>query len=303
MPPRRQLRSALNASLASAGTRKRSVNSSSTSTSLSSLAYADRILQGLQDRADAKTKAWFTNYVKGTVWIGCKVPTVRATIVEVMGQKSSPKKQKTEDKEASMILDNAIQLLQHEACDAKLTGMLLLSEFYPPNLLATMATLDRFDQDLWQDPTIIGDWSTADWFSGKVLRKMVFHNADNGNDRLVQKRVLEYTRQPQASLWQRRCGIVSFLHYHKHRNVLPDDCGALLIQACQDNLLASPKERFTQTGIAWVLRYVLLDKQDADLALDFISRHGHLWTVEAKKSLCEKLSKSDARRTKIMSLS
>jgi DNA alkylation repair enzyme len=299
----RQLRSAATLE-ASKETKKRPASAASP------LSTKDRILQGLHDRSDAKTKAWFTNYVKGTVWIGCKVPTVRATIIGVMGEKRSPKRLKTADANTqkastATIMDTAIQLLQHEACDARLAGMLLLSEHYPPELLATMATLDRFDQDIWQDRTALGDWSSSDWFSNKVLSKIVFYKDDNDNtDRhyLLQHRVLDYTRQPQASLWQRRCGIVSFLHYHKHPKVLPHDFGAQLIQASQDNLLASPNERFTQTGIAWVLRYVLLldDKQDADLALDFICRHGLLWTMEAKKSFCEKLSQSDARRTKIM---
>ncbi|CAB9516362.1 Protein prenyltransferase alpha subunit repeat [Seminavis robusta] len=274
---------------------------------------ADRILQGLTERADKKTKAWFTNYVKGTIWIGCKVPVVRSTIQQILKQQQEgktastrkTKKSKAASKQSpvgdSILMDNAICLLQHQACDAKLAGMILLSEHYPRPLLASHETLDRFDRDLWKDPTIISDWSTADWFSNKVLGKIVFHDhVDNS----LQQRVFDYAHLSQASLWQRRCGIVPFLQYHKHSDAMPPDFGAQLMGACEANLLTSPRERFTQTGIAWVLRYVLLlPSQDGQLALDFICRHGAVWTTEAKKSFCEKLPKSDPRRKKILGFS
>ena len=56
-------------------------------------------------------------------------------------------------------------------------------------------------------------------------------------------------------------------------------------------LLASPDEWFTQTGVAFFLRYALLVKVDKDEAYATIVRHGDLWTAEAKKSLVEKLPK------------
>lgn len=326
--------------------------SSSCSHDASLLSLADCIVQSLEERADAKTKAWFTNYVKGSEWIGCKVPTVRSAVRDVMesasrntrsgnneeGNLTATKKRKLreEDDEKTTelphdeIMDSAMRLLQHRACDAKLAGMLLLSEHYPIEELATAGTLDRFDRDLWTadgaySSNVIADWSTADWFSNKVLSKMVFCGAsrkgrgtskkragiDQAIQHDIQRRVLGYASLPRASLWHRRCGIVAFLQYRKHRDILFPDFGRRLVEACEANLTTSPNERFTQTGIAWVLRYVLATsddqhtpaKDERDLALDFVCRHGFVWTKEAKKSFCEKMAETDPRRQRIMSLS
>jgi hypothetical protein len=79
--------------------------------------------------------------------------------------------------------------------------------------------------------------------------------------------------------------------------------GEKLIEACQQSLLASPDdERFTQTGIAWLLRYMLVQTEDRDAALEMIVRKGHYWNVEAKRSLIEKLNKTDPRRQQILTL-
>lgn len=150
--------------------------------------------------------------------------------------------------------------------------------------------------------------STADWLANKVLKKIVFSKASKGQQQqqhIIQQRVLDYTRKPNSNLWYRRCGVVSFLQYHKHREVLPPNFGSLLIQACEDSLTTSPTERFTQTGVAWVLRYVLIqqqEKEERDEAYEMIIRCGHLWNTEAKRSLTEKLSKSDPRKQHILSL-
>jgi hypothetical protein len=94
----------------------------------------------------------------------------------------------------------------------------------------------------------------------------------------------------------------SILNFEKKRQQLPDDFGIQLIEACERSLLTSSNERFTQTGIAWVLRYILLEKPEKDLALEMIVKHGSLWTKEAKQSLTEKLGKTDPRRKQISQL-
>ena len=114
-------------------------------------------------------------------------------------------------------------------------------------------------------------------------------------------RILDFSRRG-TNLWYRRCGVVCFVNYYKNRTKLPFDIGTRLVQAAEYSLLASPEERFTQTGIAWVLRYALLEPEDRDATLAMIVRHGDLWTVEAKKSLLEKLHKSDPKRTQILAL-
>ena len=47
-------------------------------------------------------------------------------------------------------------------------------------------------------------------------------------------------------------------------SALPDDFAFNLVDACEANLLAAPRERFAQTGTAWVTRYALACR-DADV--------------------------------------
>jgi len=262
---------------------RRSLKLATAANSASSL--AKRILQGLQDRADTKTKDWFTNYVKGTTWFGCKMPAVREAV-----------KASYQHVDSDTIMTTAIQLLQRQECDAKLAGMLLLSEKMALEELATRQTLSTLEQQVIA-PGHLNDWSSADWFATKVLRKIVF----SGNHNLVEQ-VLNFSNA-KTHLWHRRCGVVAFVHqYPKHRDKLPSDFGSKLIQACETSLLASPEERFTQTGIAWVLRYSLLESLEREEAREMIVRHGSLWTTGAKKSLTEKLGKNDPVRKQILAL-
>lgn len=257
----------------------------------------EEILHGMQRRADPKTKGWFTDYVKGTTWLGCKVPVTRSVVKEVLKNTKAVRKPST-----PQLLDAAVELLQHEACDVKLSGMLLLSEHVPLEELATATTLQRLEDDVLLQHCV-DDWSSADWFAMKVLRKIVV-----SGDHELALRVLDYTQVQDTThhhnyLYVRRCGVVSFLNFEKHRDALPFDFARQLVNACEHSLLTSPTERFTQTGIAWVLRYVLLlEKEERDIAVEMIVQHGSLWTMEAKKSLTEKLGKSDPTRKQILEL-
>jgi hypothetical protein len=200
----------------------------------------------------------------------------------------------------SVIIDSAVQLLQQDECDIKLSGMLLLSEKTPIEELATKATLQKLEDEVLL-PNHVGDWSSADWFATKVLRKIVF----SGDHDLVQQ-VLDYTKLRNTNdvdyTFVRRCGVVSFLFYERNRDKLPTDFGSQLIGACERSLIVSPDKRFTQTGIAWVLRYALIQEAEADLAMQMILRNGTLWSMEAKKSLVEKLNKDDPKRKTILQL-
>jgi DNA alkylation repair enzyme len=128
---------------------------------------------------------------------------------------------------------------------------------------------------------------------------------DDDNQHLAY-RVLNFTKSKNTSLWHRRCGVVPFVTCTnpKRSCQLPVNFVSRLIDACESSLLHSPKERFTQTGIAWTLRYILTNsnEQNRQEAFDMIVRHGPIWTTEAKKSLTEKLSISNSMRKTILSL-
>ena len=202
----------------------------------------------------------------------------------------------------ALLLNAAVELLQQDECDVKLAGMLLLSEQMSPNQLATKSTWQRLHEDVLMG-NYLQDWSSADWFATKVLRKIVF----SGDHSLVEQ-VLNLTTIPNNDeerhnyTYVRRCGVVSFLGYEKKRDKLPTKFGQRLIQACEQCLVISPEERFTQTGVAWVLRYVLLQSEESKDALEMILRNGPLWNMEAKRSLVEKIPKNDRRRNQILTL-
>lgn len=248
------------------------------------------IIDGMNRRADKKSKAWFENYVKGTIFVGCKLPVVRLVVRESCSRF-------TDD---ACLIDSAVELLQQEECDVKLSGMLLLSEMMPVEELATKATLQKLEDEVLRR-NHVGDWSSADWFATKVLRRIVF----SGDHELVQQ-VLDYTKLNNSDnidyTFVRRCGVVSFLLYERNRDKLPPDFGSKLIEACERSLVVSPEQRFTQTGIAWVLRYALLQEMESDQVMQMILRNSSLWSTEAKKSLVEKLNKNDPKRKAILEL-
>ena len=234
----------------------------------------ESIVERMQEQASPAQKAWFENYVKGTTWIGLKVPQVRAIVKE----------------ELPVDLEVAWDLLQHPAADAKLAGMIVLQETKPHSQWTNMDTLDRLDRVIL--PTHVNDWSTCDWLAMRVMKPLALADAD------LAKRILSMTRTG-GTVWHRRCGLISFVQYDKQKWPTDD---LPFLQAAEDMLLASPDERFTQTGVAWFLRYALLVKDDKDEAYAMIVRHGDLWTTEAKKSLVEKLPKSNPWRGRILTL-
>jgi len=174
--------------------------------------------------------------------------------------------------------------------------MLLLSEHCAIDEFTQPYVLQRLIDDVLLPGHYIADWSTADWFATKVLRPIVY----SGDHDLALK-VLDFSHNG-CSLWHRRCGIVPFILYQKHRDTLPPDIGPRLVEAVEKCLLASPYERFTQTGCAWVLRYVLLQEQERKDAVAMIERNAVLWNAEAKNSLVEKLDKNDPLRSRILGL-
>lgn len=317
-------------STTTSGTTKRSKHPTAKSSSpplSSNNELADSIINEMKRRADPHTQAWFTNYVKGSTWIGCKTPIVKQIMKEIMVSTNKNGKNDNNDVANGVVYNDAIVLLKHPASDVKLAGMILLSEYMPVTDLANFDMIDKLENELFlKDATILDDWSTIDWFSIRVLQKIIYNsndtkvqqnqqesshsgsNNDGNNDKShIAYRVLNFTNNATTSLWHRRCGVVPFVQYTnpKNRMKLPIDFPVDLIDACERSLLISPTERFTQTAIAWVLRYTLANSHETNYqkyAFDMIVRHGPLWTKEAKKSFTEKLKPNDPIRTAILSL-
>ena len=237
---------------------------------------ASKIVSGLILASDASTKAWFTNYVKGSTWFGCKSPTIKsvvqATVDEYCGETKPAKRPKIAAPAPALqieYLSDAVALLQRDECDAKLAGMFLLQLHTDGASLATASALQALNEQVLLPAGVITDWSTADWFALKVLETMWRHG--DGNHDLA-RQILSFANVPTNGLWHRRMSVVAFVNWHKHRDKLPATFGVELVGACEANLLASPNERFTQTGVAWVLRYVLLQENERDYAASVIRK-------------------------------
>lgn len=266
---------------------------------------ASKIVSGLILASDASTKAWFTNYVKGSTWFGCKAPIIKSVVQTAVDEYSretnAAKRPKTTPPAPAPhieYLSDAVTLLQCDECDAKLAGMLLLQLHTDGTSLATASALQALNEQVLLPAGVVADWSTADWFALKILETMWRHGGGNHD---LARQILSSAHVPANGLWHRRTSVVAFVNWHKHRDKLPANFGIELVDACEANLLASPNERFTQTGVAWVLRYVLLQVNERDYAASVIRKHKDLWTPEAKKSLVEKLPKTHPIRVELLS--
>ena len=267
------------------------------------MAIGSKIVTGLKNASDSKTKAWFSNYVKNTVWFGCKSAVIKSVVKDVIcsSRQSVTERPSKRRKINSPVefLGDAIYLLQREECDAKLAGMILLQLHTEKDKLASSSVLARLAEEVLSPDNFISDWSTTDWFSLKVLETM-WRNGDHA----LAREILAPAHVSSNSLWHRRASVVAFVNWYKYRDCLPATFAQELVDACEQNLLASPDERFTQTGVSWVLRYILVqtEKDERTYAADMVYRHSALWTREAKKSLVEKMPKASAMRTKILKL-
>ena len=194
-------------------------------------------------------------------------------------------------------MEDAISLLRHECGDAKQAGIILLCEHEPLSTLSDEKMLAQLEsQVLRTKERYVNDWAVADSLAIKVLKR-IWKN----NPRLAPK-ILSWASDESATLWHRRLGIVAFV---KELGSLPKGIDAFqLVNACEDNLLAAPDERFAQTGTAWVTRYALACSDDAvrEHALNMVVRHGKLWTTEAKKSLVEQITRDAATKERILNL-
>lgn len=267
---------------------------------------ATLIIEQLERRATPSVKAWMTNYMKGsTPFIGCKIPVVRESVRCVVGQASKKRGRGDDDDDGlkttsiatTTYVEDAISLLRHDCGDAKQAGIILLCEHEPLSTLSDEKMLSQLEtQVLRTKERYVNDWAVADSLAIKVLKRMW-----KNNPRLAPK-ILSWASDESATLWHRRLGIVAFV---KELGSLPKGIDAFqLVNACEDNLLAAPDERFAQTGTAWVTRYALACGDDAvrEHALNMVVRHGKLWTTEAKKSLVEQITRDTATKDRILNL-
>ena len=84
-------------------------------------ARANAIVELLRERGTGDVRAWATSYMKGTTpFFGCKMPTTRACVRDVVSSGRSGTKKRGRD--GPSYVDDAVSLLTHTHGEAKQAG-------------------------------------------------------------------------------------------------------------------------------------------------------------------------------------
>eukprot|EP00039_Didymoeca_costata_P030269 m.28722 g.28722 ORF g.28722 m.28722 type:complete len:312 (-) comp8028_c0_seq4:27-962(-) len=287
-------------SMSTRGAKKRRVETSGDKAST----VASCIMNNLEKTKDLAYKKWQENYVKGVPVRGNKMKAIREAIAS-----SAAADLKVEEG-----LIAAQELLESKYGDDKLAAIVMLSEYVlceggnrkkPRKDLDKEMFLSKMEK--MYEGTRINDWSTADWFSLKVLGPFVVDLPDAKRAKFA-KRLLQWSHAPvkASTIWKRRAGHVSFVMHitPHHKQTRGDDLFydgfiADVLKACETVILACPFDRFTNTGAGWVLRNCYL--ADTNRTRELLTKLAPNMTPEGLKYALEKC-KDKAFKNKLTKL-
>jgi 3-methyladenine DNA glycosylase AlkD len=153
-------------------------------------------------------------------------------------------------------LDALADLLRAPATEDKLAAMLLLQDrLIPAGQVDWREALPRFAARF--DDGSLADWSAVDWFCVRVLGPLIDASGDE-----CAETVAAWIEAP--GLWRRRASLVAFV------NLVRSGRYADLVLANAARL-ASERERFAQTAVAWAIRE--LGRVDPGTAEAFLDEH------------------------------
>jgi len=249
--------------------------------SSSTLAELIRRLQSrLDERASARTKAWWEAYLKNVIaFRGVKMDDIRSALHawfkdERLGDVLSAAQQK----------DLALALLEEQVAEDKLAGILFLQEILlPAGLMDWRTDLPRFAR-LFSDGHIF-DWSTCDWFCVRVLGPLVRREGE-----ACARAISEWRNADD--LWQRRASVVAFVNLAKAGDANFPGFTDMLLENCA--ALVQSQERFAQTGTGWVLRE--LGRADQERVIRFVEMYAEHFSREGLTYAIEKMPSEVKRR-------
>lgn len=220
-------------------------------------------IKALQHRlracAEQATKQWFENYLKGAIrYYGVKTPQVKRLTLQwykefALGELPA--------KEQVMLCK---ELMRQPHAEEKFAAI-----FYLQHLSKHLSSVVVLDTSEWFfAQQCIFDWSTADWFTVRILAPLV------KQEQYARMRISGWVEA--ENLWQRRASIVALR--------------ALVGQAEHSDLIAitiaklvGERARFIQTGIGWTLSDLakhfpqraaaIVERHFASLAREVIDRH------------------------------
>jgi 3-methyladenine DNA glycosylase AlkD len=216
----------------------------------------------LAAQADAKTKAWWEAYVKGSApFLGLKMAAIRTSVHR--WYRAEIRDRLELDEQA----DLALALVREAYTEEKLAGMLLIDEILiPAGAMVCEPCVRRFGP-LFSDGYIY-DWNVCDWFCIKVLGPLI---ARDGPD--CARAISEW--RDAENLWQARASVVAFV-------ILADESGyyPMVLSSCKT--LIRREERFAKTAVGWILRDIA--RRDAGLVEAFVEKNLPHFSAESIRS-------------------
>ncbi len=237
-----------------------------------------KLRESLAYHADAKTKAWWENYVKGSApFLGVKMPVIRQELHRwhesgVEGVWDYPAQ-----------VELALSLFDEKYAEEKLAGTLFLQEILlPAGVINCEHEIDRFAA-LFSDGKIY-DWNICDWFCVKVLGPLIRERGLDCANQISRWRSAE-------NLWQARACLVPFVSVADTNVYYPD-----VERSCQ--VLIRRKERFAKTAVGWILRDI--SRYDEAFVRQVIEGNIKHFSSESLKNATKYFDKDDQSHYKRM---
>ncbi len=217
------------------------------------------LVSRLEATADEAKRSWWTNYVKGALFLGVPMAQTRAIALDWYrnGESSDP-------------VGVCLELGRHPISEVKLAGIAIMEHDLVPSGVMSATDLERIRAGL--NAGGFDDWNTCDWLCVKVIGRLV-----DGRPRRDHDGVLAWSSSDV--LWEKRASLVGFVNLLVRREPSAGFDGAFLTAA---RTVVSDERRFAQTAVGWTLRE--LSHREPDMVRAFVSDHGSLMSSEAAAS-------------------
>jgi 3-methyladenine DNA glycosylase AlkD len=199
-----------------------------------------RLQAQLQARADKKTCAFWTGYVKDAApFRGVAMGNIRSVLHAWLAEEGIANLPLDQQR------DTALALIREPYTEDKLAGILYLQEVLIPagTVGCGAADLERFATLITEG--WLYDWNAVDWFCVRVLEPLAERYGAPCAQSIAAWRESDH-------LWQRRASAVAFANLARRGERNFPGFTNMLLETCAANV-AHP-ERFSQTAAGWLLR-------------------------------------------------
>jgi 3-methyladenine DNA glycosylase AlkD len=222
-------------------------------------AQIGELVSRLEAAADETKRRWWTNYVKGALFLGVPMAQTRAIALAWYRNGESPDP-----------VGLCLKLGSNPISEAKLAGIAIMEHELVPSGVMNIRDLERVREAL--NDGGYDDWNTCDWLCVKVVGKLV-----DGGARTDHDRVLAWASSDV--LWEKRAGLVGFVN-HLPRVEMSVGFDEAFLTAT--STVVSDQRRFAQTAAGWTLRE--LSHRRPDMVRSFVDSHGLAMSAEALTS-------------------